>query len=108
MNDRTTESLAYRWVRLGAVCGLVVLVIYPLLIFVSLPDLVAIALVCAFGPLLGIACMGLYHFMAPVRKTVSLQIAVVSNVIAGSFLTMLLHDGLDFYRWILGHRGFSW
>jgi len=84
------SSFNYGWIRLGAVCGLLTSVIYPALAFGSLPELAAIALACAIGPLLGVASIGLYHFMAPVKKTVSLQIAAAGNVLAGSFLTMML------------------
>jgi len=83
-------DLRYRWVKLGAICGLLVSFVYPLLIFGNLPDLVAVVLMSAFGPLLGIASVGLYHFIAPVRRTVSLQIAAVSNVVGGTLLTTML------------------
>lgn len=76
--------------KFGAICGLLVSFVYPLLIFGHLPDLAAVILMSAFGPMLGIASFGLYHFMAPVRNTVSLQIAAISNVVGGSFLTMML------------------
>jgi hypothetical protein len=90
MNNQNSYNISYRWIKLGVICGLIVSFIYPLLIFGHLLDLAAVILMCAFGPLLGIASVGLYYFMAPVRKTVSLRIASASNVIAGSFLTMML------------------
>ncbi len=90
MDNHASYNFNYRWVKLGAICGLLVSFVYPLLIFGRLPDLAAIALICAFGPLLGTASVGLYYFMVPVRKTVSLQIAAAGNVIGGSFLTMML------------------
>jgi len=44
----------------------------------------------AIGPLLGISSFGLYKFVRIARNTITLQIAVVSNIIAGTLFTMML------------------
>lgn len=90
MNNQTSPNLAYRWIKLGAICGPLAVISYAALVFGKLPDFPAMLLVCAFGPFLGIASVGLYHFLALVRKTVTLQIAVVANIIGVSFVTMML------------------
>jgi hypothetical protein len=90
MNDRSTRDAGYRWIKLGAICGLLVWFVYAALIFGQLPEPAAVTLVCAFGPLLGIASVGLYHFIAIAGRTVTLQIAAVANVIGGTLLTTML------------------
>jgi hypothetical protein len=86
-NDR---SLVKKWVVVGAITGLLAAVIYPLMIFVSMPEHLLITLAAAFGPLLSIASLGLYHLLMVNRKTVTLQIATISNVIAGTIVNMML------------------
>lgn len=89
-NIQTSQDLTYRWIRLGAICGPLAIITYAALILINLPNFPAMLLVCAFGPLMGLASVGFYHFMASTRKTVTLQIAVVANIIAIACLTMML------------------
>jgi hypothetical protein len=79
-----------KWIKVGVVSGLLVSVIYPLMIFVPLPFHVALILAASAGPLLAIASIGLYHFVKIHSKTVSLQIAVLFNIIAGVIFNMML------------------
>jgi hypothetical protein len=78
------------WTRVGIVTGFLACVIYPLIISVPMPTTLQVLLAGAFGPLLSIACIGLYYFMSLHRKTVSLQIATISNIIAGTIVNMML------------------
>jgi hypothetical protein len=89
-NNQTNHDLTYRWIRLGAICGPLAILTYALLVLVPLPNFWGMLLVSAFGPLMGLASVGFYHFMASTRKTVTLQIAVVANIIAVACLTMML------------------
>jgi hypothetical protein len=79
-----------KWIQVGIVAGLFVSVIYPLMIFAPLPFHVSLILAGSAGPLLSISSIGLYHFIKIHRKTVSLQIAVLFNVIAGVIFNMML------------------
>jgi hypothetical protein len=79
-----------KWIKVGVMAGLFVSVIYPLMIFAPLPFHVALILAASAGPLLAISSIGLYHFIKIHRKTVSLQIAVLFNVIAGVIFNMML------------------
>lgn len=78
------------WIKLGIVCGFLVSVIYPSLIFIPMPQIVQVTFIMAWGPLLGISAVGLYYFLALNRKTVSLQIAVISQIISGVLVTTML------------------
>ena len=79
-----------KWIKLGIISGLLSSVCYPLLIFVSLPQFIQVILIMAWGPLLGLSAAGGYHILALNRKTISLQIAVFSQIIAGVLVTTML------------------
>jgi len=79
------------WIRLAIAAGLATCFIYPSLIFVPLPRLVAITFAAAVGPLLGIASVGLYRLLRLHRRSVTSELGAISNVLAGClFSTMLL------------------
>lgn len=82
--------LKLNWIKTGIICGFLATVIYPLLIFVDLPKLLTIFLAAFVGPLLSVASYGLYQFMKLHRKTVTLQVAMVSNIIAGTIFNLML------------------
>lgn len=85
------DSIELRWVQIGIGLGIATSVVYPSLIFFSLPKLLTIILAAAIGPLLGIASLGLYHFLRLDRPSVSAQLAAFCNFFGGAlFSTMLL------------------
>ncbi len=90
LENQESRSLAYQWIRLGAICGPLAMITYALLIFVPLPNFLGMLLVSAFGPLVGIVSVGFYYFLASERKTVTLQIAAVAMIVAIGCLTMML------------------
>ena len=88
MNESIDFTVA--WTKVGIAAGFLACSVYPLLITVPMPMTITVLLAAAFGPLLSIACLGLYHFISAHRKTVSLQIAVVFTVIAGAIVNTML------------------
>jgi hypothetical protein len=83
-------ELVKTWVKVGIVTGFLATIVYPLLITVPMPLTLTVALAAALGPLLSVASMGLYYYMAAHRRTVTLQIAVVFNIIAGTLVNTML------------------
>lgn len=79
-----------RWVLVGATCGMIACIIYPALIFISLPKIVGVLLAAALGPLISISSIGLYHLIRIQKKSVSLQIATLFNIIAGLVINLML------------------
>lgn len=84
------NALTFAWIKLGAIAGILACVIYPLMIAVEMPRLLTVACAAAFGPLLSLASIGLYHLLKLHEKTVTAQIAAGANLIAGSILNMML------------------
>ena len=82
--------LTLTWIKLGALAGIIACVIYPLMIAVEMPRLLTVACAAAFGPLLSLASVGLYHLLKLHQKTVTTQIAAGANIIAGSIVNMML------------------
>ena len=83
-------DFAVAWTKVGIVTGFLACIVYPLLIAVPMPTTVTVLLAAAFGPLLSVAGVGLYRFISVHRKTVSLQIATMSCIIAGTVVNMML------------------
>ena len=86
-NEKTINRA---WIRIGIYAGLAVSVIYPLMIFAPLPKKLTIVLASLFGPLLMLASLGLYFFLKAHRKTVTGQLAVLSNIIASAMVSLML------------------
>lgn len=84
------SNLTKSWIRLGIVAGLLVSVIYPLLMLTPMPFVLQVFLIMAFGPLLGLASVGLYYFLALEKKSLSSIVTVISNIIAGVLITAML------------------
>ena len=84
------NTLSKEWIKLGIICGLVVSIIYPALIFIPLPEVVQTFLVMLFGPFLALSSAGLYHFITLHKKSLAVTAALVSNIIAGVLLTTML------------------
>ena len=89
--DMTKENaLSLSWIKLGAISGIVACIIYPLMIAVEMPRLLTVLCAAAFGPLLSLASVGLYHLLKLQQKNAGVQIAAVANIIAGSIVNMML------------------
>jgi len=101
MNEE--NQFIVKWIKVGVVAGLLASAIYPLMIFVSLPFHLTLILAASIGPMLAISSIGLFHFIKIHRKTVSLQIAALFNIIAAAIFNMMLivqmaiRKGIDSY-----------
>ncbi len=84
------NALTFTWVKLGASAGIIACLVYPLMIAVEMPRLLTVVCAAAFGPLLSLASVGLYHLLKVHEKTVTAQIAAGANIIAGSIVNMML------------------
>lgn len=86
-----SNSIELRWIRLAIALGIATCVVYPSLLFLSLPPLPTVILAAAVGPLLGMASLGLYHFLRLHQPSISAQLAAACNFLGGAlFSTMLL------------------
>jgi len=84
------QSFHLRWVKIGSYSGIIGVLAYALVIFLSPPDFLAYILAFSFGPLLSVSAVGLYHFISVIKKTPSLQIAVASTVAGGITVLIML------------------
>jgi len=84
------NELTLPWIKWGGIFGLGSMAVFALMAAGLLPDRADVVLAVAFGPLLSLASYGLSRLLALNRETVSLQIAAVSNVIAGALVTTML------------------
>lgn len=84
------NALSLTWTKVGAIAGIVACVVYPLMIALDMPTLPTVVCAAAFGPLLSVASVGIYHLLKLHQKTVSAQIAAGANIIAGSIVNMML------------------
>lgn len=82
------QNMTLSWVKVGGWCGLIGIAAYLLAAFAPLPDTLGFAAAFAFGPLLAISAMGLYHGLATHRNSPSLQIATVFAI--GGGITVLI------------------
>lgn len=84
------NDITRRWIKGGALCGLAACIIYPALILIDMPQLPTVVLLAAFGPLLSIGGVGLYHLLKLHRKTVTAQIAAAAVTVAGALVNMMM------------------
>lgn len=65
------------------------MIVYPVLIFVSLPRIPQVVLGASFGPALAVASVALWHALGSHRRTPSAELAAMSNVLAGELVTAM-------------------
>lgn len=83
------EALARSWMRAGAACGFLGGLAYALAAFAPLPDVLGYAAAFAFGPLLALGLVGLYHGLATAGRSPLLQAATLLGV-AGGFTVLIM------------------
>jgi hypothetical protein len=88
MNEKS--SLSISWIKTGVISGLLACFIYPIMIFIELPQIFTLLLAGSFGPILSVASIGLYFLINIHKKTVTLQLAVLFNIIGGTIVNMML------------------
>jgi hypothetical protein len=86
------------WIKAGIICGFITMVVYPTMLFISLPVQLTLVLACSFGFLLMIASIGLYQFISLNKKTVSLQLGVLFNIIAAAVVVMMFTIQLALFQ----------
>jgi hypothetical protein len=84
------KRVVRNWVRVGIGAGVVACVTYPLTLFVPMPRFLQTTVALTFGPALGFASVGLYHFLRLHRDSVWAQIGAISNLLAGTLVTTML------------------
>lgn len=85
-----TVELKRAWVNVGAICGLASIVSYLSAAFVPLPDTLSYVAAFAFGPLVAIGALGLYHCLALHRDGPLVQIATLFAMGAGITVLIML------------------
>ncbi|MCK4894672.1 MAG: hypothetical protein KAT07_11920 [Calditrichia bacterium] len=83
-------TLLKRWIIMGAICGLGATAIYPLLLLVGFPLVITVILAAALGILLSLGSIGLFFFLGVFRKTVTIYLAVLFNIIGGTIFNLMI------------------
>ena len=82
-------DLSRRWMRAGAACGFAGGLAYALAAFAPLPEMLSLAAAFAFGPLLALGIVGLYHGLTTERTGPLLQSAAILGI-AGGFTVLIM------------------
>jgi len=82
-------NIERHWAVVSIVSGVMTVVTYALFSVISGPFKLGVILVCAFGPLLATASIGLYHVLAETGNPIVLQLAVVFNVLGAAIFTLM-------------------
>lgn len=88
MNKETELNLI--WMKTGGVCGILSIASYLAAAFVPMPDTLSYLAAFAFGPLLAIGAIGLYHGLSMEKKSPLTQIAAIFSVGAGFTVLAML------------------
>jgi hypothetical protein len=79
------------WIIYGATAGILAVFAYVSAIApIPFPETVKLYLGMAFGPLISLSFVGLYHFFKLHRKTVRLQAATIFGIIAGTLMNLMI------------------
>jgi hypothetical protein len=83
-------TLLKKWIVMGGLCVLGATVIYPLLLLVGFPLILTVILAAAMGILLSIGSIGFFFFLGVFRKTVSIYLAALFNIIGGTIFNLMI------------------
>jgi hypothetical protein len=84
------NTLLKKWIVMGAICGLGATIIYPLLLLVGFPLIVTVVLAATLGILLSLGSIGLFFFLGVFRKTISMHLAALFNIIGGTIFNLMI------------------
>ncbi len=87
---RTENDFHRSMAMAGAISGIAAVLSYFGAAFLPLPDLASLLLAFAFGPLLALSFVGLFHGLAPDRDGPALRFGVVLGILAGCTVTIML------------------
>ena len=87
---RVPPDINRSWIRVGGVCGVLSVASYLTAAFAPLPDLFSYITAFAFGPLLAIGLVGLYHCLALEHRGPLVQIAALFGIAGGITVLMML------------------
>ena len=85
--DITRDDELMSWTRIGIVAGFVACFSYPIMVFLSLPRMPQVLLGASFGPALAVASIALAHILEAHKRAPSLELAGISNALAGALVT---------------------
>jgi hypothetical protein len=86
----TYDDELMSWARIGIVAGFLACFSYPIMIFVSLPRIPQVLLGASFGPALAVASISLAHVLQARRRAPTLELAGISNALAGALVTAMI------------------
>lgn len=93
------RPLVVRWTWVGAGCGFLAVLSYALISAAPLTSAQGLVLACVFGPALVCASTGLYNVLRLHRRTVTLDLGLIANVVAGATVTLTQLAQLGLRRW---------
>jgi len=82
-------NIERQWAIVSVVTGVLTVLSYALFSVISGPFRLGVILVCAFGPLLATASIGLYHVLGENVSPILRQLAVIFNVLGAAIFTMM-------------------
>lgn len=88
MSESSTQT--FRWIQLSVIVGLATCTVYPALVFLPLPQNAAAILAAAWGPLFGVASLGLAKLLQVERRSIAVQLAIFFNLSASVLITAML------------------
>lgn len=83
-------ALSLQWIKIGGITGLLSIIAYALAAFAPLPDFWVYLTAFAFGPLLSIAFIGVYHALALHKNSALIQIGTLFAIAGGMMVLLML------------------
>lgn len=85
------KQITRNWITFGATAGILAVFAYVSAVApIPFPETVKMYLGMAFGPLISLTFVGLYHFFRLHRKTVALQAATIFGITAGTLVNLMI------------------
>lgn len=78
------------WTMIAIASGLLACFVYPLMVYVPLPRIAQVIFGASFGPALAVASCALARILQARRRAPSLELAAISNSLAGALVTAMI------------------